>query len=442
MTVRSVVGRGDHPSDRIASRSTWLLLGKYLQMGAGFLFWIVVARNADVTQVGLAAATASAVILCSQLSIFGAGSAVIVALGRDEEPRRVLDAALTLVLGTSVMAGSGYLTVVLTIGTGAGSTVDPWALFAVVPVAVISGTAIICIDQASLALHHSEASVIRYGCGGLVSLAAVAALAAGSSSLDVAAIVACWALGSLVACGLGALQLRRWIDYRYRPSLKLSALAAVIRRGLPNHLLTLTERLPPALVPLLLAYVASPEATAYWYPAWMMAWVVLLASINAGLVQFSDGVRAPDDLRRIVVHGLTSSLLLGSAGAVVLALFAEQALGLMGPEYAAASTDALRVLLLGVIPFAVLQGYFAICRATDRVREGVALGGVSAVAICGGTVLVGDSGPTVIAWVWVLGTAVPALWAAHRLRSVTVPATGRQSRPRAAPGPAVQVSHD
>lgn len=442
MIVRSLVGRGDHASDRIATRSTWLLLGKYLQMGAGFLFWIVAARNADVTQVGLAAATASAVILCSQLSIFGAGSAVIVALGRDEEPQRVLDAALTLVLGASVVAGSGYLTVVLTIGTGAGSAVEPGALLVVVPVAVVSGTAIICIDQASLALHHSEASVVRYGCGGLVSLGAVAALAAGSSSLDVVAIVACWALGSVVACLLGTLQLRRWIDYRYRPSLKLGSLAVVIRRGLPHHLLTLTERLPPALVPLLLAYVASPEATAYWYPAWMMAWVVFLASINAGLVQFSDGVRAPEDLRRIVVHGLASSLLLGSAGAVVLALFAEQALGLMGPEYAAASTDALRVLLLGVIPFAVLQGYFAVCRATDRVREGVTLGCVSAVAICLGTALTGGSGPTVVAWVWVVSTAVPALWAARRLRSLTVRATGRPGEQRPVPGLEARVSHD
>lgn len=438
MTSRRVPeGRG-RVGDRIARRATWLLAGKFVQMGAGFLFWIVVARNAEVHHVGLAAATASGVILCTQLAILGAGSAVIVALGRDEDPHQVLDAALTLVLAAALVASVVYVSVAITLGTAGDSPAHTVVLALVLLVAVTTGTAIICVDQASVALHHAEGSVLRYACGGAISLTAVVALSLSPVQLEATVLVACWSLGALVACVLGACQLDKWLGYRYRPTLQLRPLARVIRRGLPNHALTMTERLPPALIPLLLAFVASPVTTAYWYPAWMMAWIVFMASVNAGLVQFADAVRHPEHLRRIVLKGFTTSLVLGGTAAVFLGVFAEQALGLLGQEYAAASATALRVLVLGVVPFAVVQTYFAICRATDHVREACVLGSLCALAICAGTVITGQSGPTAVALVWVGSTSVAALWAARRLRTLTfAPGDGPAPRlysPEAASG--------
>ena len=59
---------------------------------------------------------------------------------------------------------------------------------------------------------------------------------------------------------------------------------------------------------------------------------------------------------------------------------------LIGAEYADASATALRVLTLGLIPFAVWQSYNARCRAAGQVREGIVAGLVLAATICLATV--------------------------------------------------------
>ena len=46
-------------------------------------------------------------------------------------------------------------------------------------------------------------------------------------------------------------------------------------------------------MPILVAHLVSLEATAYWYPAWMMAWVAYSTPVLVGLVQFAEGVKDP-----------------------------------------------------------------------------------------------------------------------------------------------------
>jgi Na+-driven multidrug efflux pump len=183
----------------------------------------------------------------------------------------------------------------------------------------------------------------------------------------------------------------------------------------PNHLLTMTERLPALLVPVLVAHLVSPEATAYWYPAWMLAWVAYTVPIQVGLVQFSEGVRRPSELRRTLRSGFVSALVLGGSAAAVLVVFAHPLLSLIGAEYADASTNALRVLTVGLVPFAVWQCYNARCRAAGLVREGIVAGLALAGAICLASVWAAPRGSTALAVAWVTVSCLGAVWAAWRL---------------------------
>lgn len=72
----------------LAHNSLGLVLGKGIQTAAGFLFWVIAARSASAREVGLTAAAASAVMLCTQVAALGAGSAVILAVGRGRPARR------------------------------------------------------------------------------------------------------------------------------------------------------------------------------------------------------------------------------------------------------------------------------------------------------------------------------------------------------------------
>ena len=407
--------RRERESGGLHARSTWVLLGKGVQMGAGFAFWVVAARSLSLSEVGVTAAACSAVMLCTQLAVLGTGSAVIVRVGRRHPTAETLDLALTIVLVAGILVAGAYLTATAAFGTSELVPGPVLGFGAVFVLAAVTGTAIICFDQASVALGHAGGSVARYATGSGLSTATLLLLSLTVDDLSALVAFGCWAIGAVGCTAVGLVQLFRWTGYRFRLALRPRGVAAMLRLGVPHQLLTLTERLTPALVPLVLAYAASPETTARWYPAWMMAWVVFTAPLSAGLVQFADGVAAPGRSARAAVAGLRWSLLAGAAIAVPMAVVGGLALEAMGEAYTGPSLDSLRILLLGLVPMAVLQVYNAACRVTDRQAEAVGLGMLLAVGVCVSTALLGDQGVAVVAWGWLATTGLAALVAGTRL---------------------------
>ena len=405
----------ERESAGLHARSTWVLLGKGVQMGAGFAFWVVAARSLTLTEVGVTAAACSAVMLCTQLAILGTGSAVIVRVGRRHPVAETLDLALTIVLVAGLVVAGAYLAASASFGSAELVPGHVLGFGAVFVLAAVTGTAIIFFDQASVALGHAGGSVARYATGSGLSTGTLLLLALTVDDLSALAAFGCWALGAVGCTVVGLVQLSRWTGYRFRPAVRPREVGAMLRLGVPHQLLTLTERLTPALVPLVLAYAASPEATARWYPAWMMAWVVFTAPLSAGLVQFADGVAAPGRSARAAVAGLRWSLLAGAAIAVPMAVAGGLALEVMGEAYTGPSLATLRILLLGLLPMAVLQVYNAACRVTDRQGEAVGLGMLLAVTVCLSTALLGDEGVAAVAWGWLGTTSLAALAAGLRL---------------------------
>ena len=182
------------------------------------------------------------------------------------------------------------------------------------------------------------------------------------------------------------------------------------------------ERAPGLLVPILVAHLVSLEATAYWYPAWMMAWVAYSAPVLVGLVQFAEGVKDPLRLARSTRSGFGWSLLVGAGISVVMVVLAHPLLHLMGAKYADASTGALRLLAVGLVPYAVIQSYNSVCRVRSRLREAIAVNAVLGVALCTVTVSVAQAGPTTMAAGWLtclsLGAVVAGLRAIRLVRGV------------------------
>lgn len=405
----------------LAASSFALLVGKGAQLGAGMIFWFVAARAATVGDVGLAAATVSAVMLCTQLALLGAGAAVITDLPRQGgDWSRLLNTAFTVVAAASTLFGVGYLLVAGRFSRELSTVLDEPAYAGLFVVAAIFGTLIICFDQVSVAAGRPSQTAVRYATGGLLTLAVLTSVALAGAQVSASTLFACWALGGVVACAIGGLQLRRATAYRFRPSLNRQPTWRLLRIGVPNQLLTLSERLPALVIPLLVADLVSPTMAGYWYPAWMMAWGVYTAPIMAGLVQFADSVRRPDAVRGMAVSAARWSLLLGAPLAIVVAVLAGPLLSLLGSGYAEASASGLRVLALGLLPYTLIQVYNAACRATGRLAEPVVAGLVTAALAVGGTVTAAASRDvTLMAAAWVVALTLAGGWAVVRLRVIT-----------------------
>jgi O-antigen/teichoic acid export membrane protein len=396
--------------------SLGLILAKGAQTGSGFAFWVVAAHAASEREVGLTTAAVSAVLICAQLAVLGAGSAVIVSVGRGEPPARVLDAAFAIVALASTVLALGYLVLQSAVAPDTASvSVLFWLMFLV---AAVTGTMGTVLDQALVALGRGASATLRYTLGGSVSLGAAALVAWQAHPASADLLMACWTLGTAFTCIVGVVQLRKLVGYRPRPSLHPARGRPLLMVGIPNQLLTLTERAPGLVLPLLLAHMVSPETAAYWYPAWMMAWAAYTAPMLMGIVQFSEGVREPDRLVSTTWATLRWSLAIGGLGAAVLIVFAHPLLHLLGDRYADASAGALRWLAAGVVAYAVLQAYNSVCRARGLYLEAIVVGVVLAVALCVSALSAAEMGASAMALTWLVVLSIGALAVGLRLVAV------------------------
>ncbi len=428
--------RPARPSRRSLSmrlNSVTLVAGKVASMGLGFLFWLLAARLYAPADVGLAAGAISAMMLCTQLALLGIGSAFILRLPRHRDrPAPLLDSAFTMVSLTSLAAGGLFLL----LASGAFQELavvgrDP--LFATAFLAAcVLGTVGIVLDQVDTALRRGDQMLVRNVAFGVAALAALVALTlADRGSLMV---FLPWVAAGAAALGLGLLQLRRALGrYRFRPALHRASSRELVGAGLPNWALTLTERAPGLILPIVVVELLSPETNAFWYAVWMMAWVVYIVPIQVGMNLFAELARHPDGLHGAVRQGIRTSLALGALGAVGLAVTAELVLGMLGPGYADAGATPLRLLVVAVVPLTLVHAYFAACRATGALTEATLVGALSGTVAVVGAALVSTSfGLPGMAVAWVTAQTLAGGWAAWRLRTFIARSGVRQASDAAA----------
>jgi O-antigen/teichoic acid export membrane protein len=442
LRARPDAGDAAAPAARALSmlpNSLALIGAKVATLGLGFLFWLLAARVFAPDVVGLAAGVVAAVMLCVQLALLGVGSALI-ALFPESRPRpgRLLDTALTLAIVTGLVAGGLFLALAASLFPEVGVVGRSPAFAALFALMSALGTVGVVLDQASTTLRRGDQALVRGVLNGILSLVALGALAIAATPAGSMAIFACWVVGGAAACALGAVQLDGALArYRYRPRLARRTARRLIAVGLPNHALTLADRAPGLLLPVLVTEVLSPTANAYWYAVWMMAWVVFVVPVQVGMTLFAEAADRPHDTERLVMHGVRSSLAVGLAAAVVLAVLADVALSLLGARYAAAGATPLRVLVWGVVPLAFVQAYYGRCRAARRLGEAVAAAVIFGVLAVAASIVAGaGAGLTAMAGAWLACQTLAGAWAILRLRALGAAASvAPPARNRALAGP-------
>ncbi len=432
MTARAGTGNPLGPGRRQLSmlpNSLALIGAKTGMMGLGFVFWVLAARLFDRHDVGVAAGVVSAMMVCTQLALLGLGSSVIAQYPRHaQDPHALLDSAQTIVVGVSALASTAFLLV----AAGAFehldvvvSTVGYGALFVA---ASVLGTLGVLLDQAFTAMRRGDQVLVRGLSFGSATVAALALAAVIAGDAGSQAIFLPWVVGGLVACALGVVQLRRTVPgYRPRTAVDRDTARALMGRGLPNYALTLAERVPGLVLPMIVVELLSPSANAAWYAAWMMAWVVYIVPIQVGMTAFAEVAHDPSRIAAIVGQGIRTSLAIGVAGSLVAIASADVVLSILGPGYAQDGAAPLRILVLALIPLTFSFAYFAVCRATDQLREAIAFGWTLGLASVAAAALVAPGGGLeAMAIAWVSVQSLGGLWSAWRLRRL---AQRKLSRP-------------
>ena len=92
------------------------------------------------------------------------------------------------------------------------------------------------------------------------------------------------------------------------------------------------------MLPILVAELLSASDNAHWYIVWMMAWVIYQVPNSVGIALFAEAAAEPSQVAVVARRALRVTLLLGGAGAALLAVLATPVLRILGPDFAAEGT--------------------------------------------------------------------------------------------------------
>lgn len=397
--------------------SASLILGRVASSGLGYLTWLITARLFDAREVGIASGVVSAMMLCVQIALFGIGAAVIKIYPEHlNSPSRMFNTAINLVAGASLGTAALFLLFARTFFNEL-NVVGAVPLYALLFLAInFFGAINVLLDHVSIAIKRGDQVFTRNVLFGLITIAGVAALPLLGKTTTSIAIVSAWAAAGFAACFLGAIQLIRTVPaYRYTPTVERSTGLQLVKVGLPNYLLTLAERAPNWILPIIITELMSPVENARWYAVWMMAWVVFLVPISIGQNLFAEISHNPKNFHRPLRISYRNSLIGGSVAAALVIGLAPYLLWLLGKSYSAAGTTPLRILALAIFPITVIQMYYAVCRGTQRLVEATITGLVSGALGIGAAILVGPAyGLTGMAAAWLITQTAAAIWAGTR----------------------------
>lgn len=390
-------------------------------MGLGFVFWVIAARSFDPVQVGIAAGAVSAMMLCTQIAQLGFGSAFITHFpALKHRPARLLNTSFTLVAALGVLWGLLFVALAGFAFEQLNIVARSWEFVLLFVAASLFGTLGILYDQVATALRRGDQALVRNVAFGAGTVALLAAIVAGTHHAGAESIFMPWAVAGLFALLIGLRQVRRTLPaYRLRIAVRWDLARELMRAGMPNYALTLAERAPGLILPVVVAELLSPAANATWYTVWMMAWVLYIVPIQVGMTIFSEASHEPAALRESIRRGVLCSLAVGAVGALVLGFGAHIALSILGHHYVRGGVWPLRVLVVAFIPLSFVQAYYSAARARRRLREAIGVAWSSALISVGAAAAAGlIGGLTAMAIAWVAVQFVTGAWSMWRLRAI------------------------
>lgn len=394
-----------------------LILGRVAASGLGFLTWLIAARLYATEEVGIASGIVSAMMLCVQLGLLGVGSAIINLFpDYQKQPARLLDTALGIVVSAALITAGIFLLFASALFNElsvAGASLLYILLFLAL---TLFGTVNVLFDHVSIAVRRGDEVLTRNVFFGVITIAGMGLLSFLLADTSQTMILA-WVLAGLGACLLGIFQLwRSALHYKAIPAFNRGVSTQLLQIGLPNYLLTLAERAPNWIMPIVVTELLSPTDNAHWYAVWMMAWVVFIIPISVGQNLFAEVSRHPDRQREAIRHSMRTSLTIGGIAALGVAIFAPWLLALLGSSYADEGSTPLRILVIGILPFILVQAYYAVCRGTRRLREATLNGVLTGLVSIGAGAAAGVRyGLTGIAVAWLAVQILVGIWVAWRL---------------------------
>ena len=351
-------------SDHLYRNSFFMAFSSIFNSGCGFFFWMIAARLYTVEQVGLATVLISVLGLVILFSRLGFDSSMIRFFCL-EDRGRIIGTSLIITTAACILAGLICILLADLFAPAMFFLREPGYALAFLLIAAansvagVTGNAFIADRKAD---HYFMQNLFQ-----AFRILALLPLA----FLGVFGIFGSAGLGYLAASCFGLMTLQRSIGGAIRPHMDLEFISRSFKFSSWNYLSSILSVAPTMIVPLMVVNMLGEVEAARYYIAFAIGNLVLIIPGAFGTSLFIEGSHGAG-LKKSALRAGGASLMLMAPAALVIFLFGDSLLGLLGVEYLQAF-DLLKIFVLSSIPVAVYSLFIPIQNVRMRVESIVLL---------------------------------------------------------------------
>lgn len=176
-----------------------------------------------------------------------------------------------------------------------------------------------------------------------------------------------------------------------------------------SYLANFFKMAPAFILPIMITNILTPDLTAYFYIAWMIANLLFMIPRQTAQSLFAEGSNFDKRLGVNLKKSLKFISLLLIPSILFILIFGDKLLLLFGSEYSEEGFGLLQILALSAIPLALNTVYVTVKNIKKQVKTVTLIYGVIAVGTLGGSyLLLGSMGLVGIGYAWVMGNGVVA----------------------------------
>jgi O-antigen/teichoic acid export membrane protein len=359
-----------------------LVLGSGLTSALGLVYWVVAARTYSLAAVGVSAALISAMTLLANLAQVNLKSALTRFLPTAGSTTvRYVVRSYAVALGASAVASVIFL-----------AGLDVWsprlrflsqrpelALWFVA--STMAWTIFVLQDSVLAGIRQAGWVPVENLVYAVTKIALLVGLAAVAPTLGT--FVAWTAPLLALVVPLNLLLFRRLIPRHVRATRGREQTVAA--RQIAHYIagdyvayLILTATI--GVLPLIVLGVLGPEANAYYFVTWSIAYALYLIASGMGVSMLAEASLDPSLLRAHCRRTVLETARLTVPAVAVVVVAAPHILGLLGAGYSRESVLLLRLLALSALPWIIFVTYTNVARVQRRmravIRANVALSGL------------------------------------------------------------------
>lgn len=395
-----------HLHDPLFKNAIYLISTTVATSLFGFIFWMIAARYYTSEEVGLGSTIISAMSLLSMLSLLGFNVALIRFLPTSNLKMDMINSCFTLSL-----AASAVITIIFLLGLGVFSPkllfLRSNLLFALLFITFTCVWSITTLLNSILTAERTAKYVLlKESIFGASRLPIPIFLV----SLGAFGIFVSWGIGSVIALITGLIFLFHVIP-AYRPAIRVDGeiISEMLHFSFWSYISNLFNVSPALILPIMITNILTPDLTAYFYIAWMIANLLFMIPRQTAQSLFAEGSNFDKRLGVNLKKSLKFISLLLIPSLLFILIFGDRLLLLFGSEYSEEGFGLLQILALSTIPLALNTVYVTVKNIKKQVKTVTLIYGVIAVGTLGGSyLLLGSMGLVGIGYAWVMGNGVVA----------------------------------